>query len=91
MKRKEAKIAFSVHFAVSHHRNSAHPAVRMAAQAPPRGTTLSMKPHSFELCLGACVLYLDLLCASTGKMCRKLSEKLERACKGVVLTKKRHN
>lgn len=46
---------------------------------------LSIRPHSFEMCLWAAVPYLNVLCVSIRKRCSKVSEKSKRACKGVML------
>ena len=54
-------------------------------QAPSLGTTHSLSAsrcHSSELCLGAFVLYLNVICASVSKMCPQASEKSKKGSFG---------
>ena len=77
---RKAYTAFSICFAAGRYGGSVH--LEQPRQAPSPGTILTqpfgIKCRTFEQCLRAWALYLDLFCVSVNKMCPKVSEKLKK-------------
>ena len=69
-KRWKAKIALGICFAVNCFTVSTHPEQEnWHHQAPSPAIVLGLKPHRFEMCLWASVIYLNIFCVSVNKMC----------------------